>query len=532
MPGGAMLASVDARLAALAEALEAAENRLPTGEIGLGQQTLARAGRRRNLAPELTVAALAGATGSGKSSLFNLIVGRNVSEVGVIRPTTSEPLACTWGETPAEGLLEWLQIARRHRMDGRVPNLDGLILIDLPDHDSVEQSHRLEVDRLVQMVDMLVWVVDPEKYADAALHDRYLRPLAAYADVILVVLNKVDRLMEGQRRQCARDLRRLLREDGLDSVPLLVTSALTGEGIDELREEFARKVATKRAAAERLLADIELTTRFLGSACDPAVQAPPIAPPARARLVSELSDAAGLDLVAEAVRRSHRHRARLTTGWPPTRWLRRVRVDALTRLAPSGAHSIRTRSPLAPPAPVQQARVGQALQELALGAGARLPRPWPHRINAVLEANREELADRLDKGVAATYFGEQQHPRWWAVANMLQAFLTIASFTGALWIGLLLVLDALELPRETVARFLGVPVPVLLVGFGVVAGILLGIVCSQLAHAESLRRKERARSTLEAGIAGLAYELAVEPVQRELRAYNKLCAALQRARGA
>ena len=36
-------------------------------------------------------------------------------------------------------------------------------------------EHRLEVDRLVELVDLLVWVLDPQKYADAALHDRYLR---------------------------------------------------------------------------------------------------------------------------------------------------------------------------------------------------------------------------------------------------------------------------------------------------------------------------------------------------------------------
>ena len=58
--------------------------------------------------------------------------------------------------------------------------LDGLVLLDLPDHDSTEIDHRMEVDRLVQLVDMLVWVVDPQKYADAAIHDRYLKPLAQH----------------------------------------------------------------------------------------------------------------------------------------------------------------------------------------------------------------------------------------------------------------------------------------------------------------------------------------------------------------
>ena len=66
--------------------------------------------------------------------------------------------------------------------------LDGLVLLDLPDHDSTELEHRMEVDRLVQLVDMLIWVVDPQKYADAALHDRYLKPLAKHAGVMMIDL--------------------------------------------------------------------------------------------------------------------------------------------------------------------------------------------------------------------------------------------------------------------------------------------------------------------------------------------------------
>jgi general secretion pathway protein J len=42
------------------------------------------------------------------------------------------------------------------------------------------------MDRLVKYADLLVWVLDPQKYADAALHDRYIRPMASYSDVTLV----------------------------------------------------------------------------------------------------------------------------------------------------------------------------------------------------------------------------------------------------------------------------------------------------------------------------------------------------------
>ena len=94
----------------------------------------------------------------------------------------------TWGEDRRRGparLAAGPAAARRSAPRRGPADLDGLVLLDLPDHDSTEVGHRLQVDRLVQLVDVLVWVVDPQKYADAALHDRYLSPLAEHADVML-----------------------------------------------------------------------------------------------------------------------------------------------------------------------------------------------------------------------------------------------------------------------------------------------------------------------------------------------------------
>ena len=95
------------------------------------------------------------------------------------------------------------------------PELRGLILLDLPDHDSSDTGNRAQVDRMLELVDAVIWVVDPEKYADAVLHERYLRPLAGYAEVMFVVLNQVDRLPGDAADQVVDDLRRLLDEDGL-----------------------------------------------------------------------------------------------------------------------------------------------------------------------------------------------------------------------------------------------------------------------------------------------------------------------------
>ena len=98
------------------------------------------------------------------------------------------------------------------------------MLLDLPDHDSTEVAHHVEVDRLVQLADLLVWVLDPQKYADAAIHDRYLTPLATHRDIMLVVLNHIDEVAGDRRASMVDDLRRLLAEDGLGGVPVIATS--------------------------------------------------------------------------------------------------------------------------------------------------------------------------------------------------------------------------------------------------------------------------------------------------------------------
>ena len=120
------------------------------------------------------------------------------------------------------------------------------MLLDLPDHDSTEVSHRAEVDRLVRLVDAFIWVLDPQKYADAVLHDEYLRPLAAHRDVMVVALNQSDRLSAPDVAACVRDLDRLLIEDGLGGVPVLATSAVTPDGAAPCANSSSRPSPTTR----------------------------------------------------------------------------------------------------------------------------------------------------------------------------------------------------------------------------------------------------------------------------------------------
>ena len=263
-----------ARLSSLQELAKIGSGR--TGSEGFSQELLTdaetllrRSGERMRMSASHTVVALAGGTGSGKSTLFNALAGANFSPAGVTRPTTKHSHACVWGMEGAAPLLDWLGVQRRHRyarasaLDEGEASLTGMLLLDLPDHDSVVTGSAALVDRLVKLADMLVWVLDPLKYADASVHRRYLVPLAGHAAVTTVVLNQVDTLSPDQAADCESDLRRLLDAEGLTETQVLVTSATTGTGLNELRHALAGAVAARRAATDRITADIDaLLERF------------------------------------------------------------------------------------------------------------------------------------------------------------------------------------------------------------------------------------------------------------------------------
>ncbi len=255
---------VVARAAALEEAMEAGGEHMPREDVERAETVVRRVDERLGLHGGHTVVALAGATGSGKSSLFNHIAGIELAVVGVRRPTTLETEACIWGTQGTSELMDWLHLPTRHRITresaldaGRESDLQGLVLLDLPDFDSTSLGHREEVERLLELVDVFVWVTDPQKYADSALHDRYLRPMAHHDGVSVVVLNHADRLPREAVEECRRDLARLLAQDGLEVEKVLVTSALTGAGVPQLRALIADAVHSGSASRERLSADLE-----------------------------------------------------------------------------------------------------------------------------------------------------------------------------------------------------------------------------------------------------------------------------------
>jgi GTP-binding protein EngB required for normal cell division len=541
---------VPQRVDALRRFLRAVDGHLPEQRLAAGRTVADHAGERLALSREHSVVALAGATGSGKSSLFNALARLQLSQVGVRRPTTGVAHACVWGAEHSGELLEWLGVppSRRFRRESALDGDDerklrGLILLDLPDFDSVEESHRVEVDRLLSLVDLVVWVLDPQKYADRVVHEQYLSRFQRHRDITVVVLNQADRLRPVDTERCLEDLKRLLVTDGLDGVPVFATSTVDRPGPQPLRELLESTVARRQVALRRLGGDLNDVVADLEPLLGPEAAEHSVDRDTIETLTAALAGAAGVPVVADATRQAYTHRAVAAMGWPVSRWLGRLRPDPLRRLrlGDPGATKTGTKTATgiepAPPtslpvaAPAERAAVGLAIRALAERAGAGLPDPWPAAILASARSRADDLPDALDTAVARTDLGMRHRPPWWRFVGGLQWLAALTALAGLLWLAVRYVFFALGLPDLPGPHVGRVPLATVLLLGGLLAGVLVSIVVRPLIRFGARRAGSRVQTRLHAAVRDVGREMVVAPVREVLHAYADARSSLRTAAG-
>ncbi len=522
----------------LRSALEHGGARLPAPQVARTEALLDKITARTAIAGSRTVVALAGATGSGKSTLFNALVGEPVSRIGARRPTTSQPAGAIWGQEPSGDLLDWLGVPTRHQVAPSTPHadrLDGMVLLDLPDFDSTAAAHRLEADRVLELVDVFVWVTDPQKYADAVMHDQYIARLAGHDTVTMVVLNQVDRLPRDEVAACRDDLRRLLEQDGLSGTAILPTSADRGHGVEDLVEAVAGVVQHRNAAQQRLLGDLTVCARDLRRH---VADSEPASGDSGAQLDRALGQAAGVPVVLDAVRRDYVMRATQRGGWPFTRWATRLRPAPLSRLGldkvVGGALSrqesstVLGRSSLPPASPALRAGVDVAGRTLAGRAGEGLPEPWALAVREAAQSD-DDLYDELDQAVMGVPL-RGRDPGWWTVLSGLQWLFAIVAVLGLLWLAGLAVLGLGQIELGA-PRIGGIPIPLAMLVVGLLAGLLLAALSRWLARRGAARRARAVAAALRTAITRVATTRIVEPVQAVLRDHEQTRVHLDRITG-
>ncbi|MGV0393403.1 GTPase [Corynebacterium riegelii] len=227
------------------------------------------------------LAVIGGSTGSGKSTLVNALLRERVSNPGVIRPTTRQPVLVAnpgdaeWFNSPRvlPGLTRSHGAGNEQSTTLRIvetPNLpQGLSLLDAPDFDSIDDRNRALATQLLAAADLWIFVTTPARYADQLVWN-FLHDAAARGIEVVVVLNRLD---EASAETVPQDLRRMMAEAGLEdatvfTVPFVVdlgnnqeTQAtdefLPAELVAPLNtylHELAQDTAARRAVAGKTVA--------------------------------------------------------------------------------------------------------------------------------------------------------------------------------------------------------------------------------------------------------------------------------------
>jgi 50S ribosome-binding GTPase len=513
-------------LAALNDGVAAAR---ALGLDAAGAEAVAAEGAERlGIAPDAYVMALVGGTGVGKSTMLNALGGEELSPASARRPTTDSPVA--WVAASAvdavRPLLAHLGIDRP-RTHVRA-DLERVVIVDLPDIDSLETEHRGIVEGLLPRIDVVAWVTDPEKYADAVLHDDFLRDWMPRLDRQVVLLNKVDRLAPDARNAVARDLALVVRRVAGRDVPVLTTAAVEGEaGITSLRTWLGEAAEAKAIVAARLGAAARAELARLAAAAGVGDSAEPlVAQAAQRRAVEDarteilrVIDLPGLEAHAVAATRARARRrgtgsiGLLTTAIykvsgreraaaDPAGYLRGWRArGGLTRAAEVIRRTIADALPGVPPA--LRARYAAA------GEGTDLER---------------RVGDSIDRVVVRHADLEAPSSRFWPTIGLLQTANTLLLVFAVAWV-ILWVIARPEVASYDLPLLGPVPAPMVLLFTALAGGYIVARLLGLHAGFVGRRWARRISGDLRQAVADVLEAEAFAPLGRIESARTQLARA-------
>lgn len=209
------------------------------------------------------LAVIGGSTGSGKSTLVNALLRERVSNPGVIRPTTRQPVLVAnpgdadWFNSPqvlpglarSHGAGDERSTTLRVVDTPRIP--EGLALLDAPDFDSIDDQNRALASQLLAAADLWIFVTTPARYADQLVWN-FLNDAAGRGIEVVVVLNRLD---EKAAETVPDDLRRMMNDAGLSNATVFTVPFVADLGGDQAGEFLGEELVAPLREYLTTLAD-------------------------------------------------------------------------------------------------------------------------------------------------------------------------------------------------------------------------------------------------------------------------------------
>jgi len=198
------------------------------------------------------IVAFLGGTGVGKSTLLNRLAGQEIARTGVVRPTSKEVTLFHHASVKIAQLPSRLPVDKTKMAEHSDSSKKHIIWIDMPDFDSAEKNNQQLVLEWLPHIDVLVYVVSPERYRDNKAWQLLLAEGGKHAWIF--VLNQADRGEEAQYQ----DFIKQLHKAGFSDPIVYQTCCAPDKAAIQIDEFDALESAMQGLATENTVKQLEL----------------------------------------------------------------------------------------------------------------------------------------------------------------------------------------------------------------------------------------------------------------------------------